>query len=110
MDNWRILNAPTTDRLLMPNFGQGFFYIDLCDTSSERKEAMVDISKLSLEKERIKHFKKLRETKNRMPRVKPIVDYDYVVRPMISPDGRTLAIAGSYYVYFIDPITLELVL
>jgi hypothetical protein len=44
-----------------------------------------------------------------MPRVMPIVDFDYVVRPCISPDGRTMAVPGRYNVYFIDPITLDLV-
>ena len=62
------------------------------------------------EKERTKYFKKIKGIKDRMPRVKPIFDHDYVVRPSISPDGRTIAIAGSYNVYFVNPVTLELVI
>jgi hypothetical protein len=44
-----------------------------------------------------------------MPRVKPIFDNDYAVRPNISPDGQNIAIPGSFNVYFINPFTLELV-
>jgi hypothetical protein len=45
-----------------------------------------------------------------MPRVKPIVDDAFVIRPFISPDGRTLVITSDYCVYFIDPITMSVFL
>jgi hypothetical protein len=64
---------------------------------------------LSDEMERNKHFKLIGQIKNKMPRVKPILDNDYVVRANISPDGQNIAVAGSFNVYFINPLTLELV-
>ena len=51
-----------------------------------------------------------RKKKDRMPRVKPIMSKEYVVRPFISPDGRTVVISAAYNVYFIDPITMSLYL
>jgi hypothetical protein len=55
------------------------------------------------------HYKELKKMKNRMPRVKLIFDFDYAVRPAISPDGRTIAISGAHNIYFIDSVTLKLV-
>jgi hypothetical protein len=59
MDNWRILNRPTTDIILMPNFSHGLYYIDLHDTPKEGVEAIVDKKMLSDKMERAKHFKLL---------------------------------------------------
>jgi hypothetical protein len=37
------------------------------------------------------------------------MDFDYIVRPTISPDGRTIGLPSLYNTYFVDPISMDLV-
>jgi hypothetical protein len=94
----------------MPNFDMGLYFIDLKDTDN-KQEYKLDFDKINQnENERNKQWILMGKRKDRMPRVKAIMDYEYVVRPFISPDGRTLVITAAYNVYFIDPITMSLFL
>jgi hypothetical protein len=89
----------------MPNFDAGFYYIDLEHTNG-LKEYMINKDQLVEEKDRKKELQDLEEKKDRMPLVQSVFDFDYAVRPCISPDGRTLALPSAYNAYFIDPSSM----
>jgi hypothetical protein len=68
----------------------------------------VDKSKLLNKKERLKHLEDIDREQYRMPLCK-LIDDAYAVRPVISPDGRTLALPSKYSVLFIEPVSMTLV-
>jgi hypothetical protein len=45
----------------------------------------------------------MQEPSTHMPIINQIIGNDYVVRPEISFDGRTLAITGKNFLYIIEP-------